>query len=64
MQSITLPSKADLSVSQSTILLSTRPQVMQAEGRELMSARSVKIWDQPQRRELELDGDGDSDVPR
>jgi hypothetical protein len=60
LQSITLPWEAD-----STILLSTRPQVMQGEGRELMSAirnRSLKIWNQLQRIELELDGDGDFDV--
>lgn len=65
LQSITLPSKADLSDSRSAVLLSPRPQVTQGEGRELMSAvrdRSMKIWGQPQRIELELDGDGDFDV--
>jgi hypothetical protein len=51
LQSITLPSKAGVFVSPSTILISTRPQVMQREGRELMSAvrdRSVKMWEQLQ----------------
>jgi hypothetical protein len=65
LQSITLPSKADLSVSHSTVLLSTRPQDMQGKGRELMSAiraRCVMIWGQPQRIELEFEGDGDFDV--
>lgn len=64
LQSITLPSKADLFVSHSTILLSTRPQVMRGEGRELMRAvrdRSLKIYEQLQRIGLELDADGDVD---
>jgi hypothetical protein len=62
LQSITLPSKAKVFVSPSTILVSTRPQVMQGEGGELMSARSLKVWEQLQRIELEFDGDKDFDV--